>query len=62
MGLIFLLLEEDVMVKKNNVEYLLSVHLLKKLREIKVISDEEFAAIDRENKKSFYKNDNQRIA
>ena len=50
------------MVKGSNVEYLWSVHLLKKLREENMISDEEYAAIDRENRKSFYKNDNQRIA
>jgi CRISPR/Cas system-associated protein Cas7 (RAMP superfamily) len=60
--LIFIKTRRVSMVKGSNVEYLWSVHLLKKLREENMISDEEYAAIDRENRKSFYKNDNQRIA
>jgi hypothetical protein len=39
--------------KMTNVNYLLSVHLLKNLKNQKLISEEEFIAIDNENRKSF---------
>jgi hypothetical protein len=39
--------------------YLLSIHLLKNLKEQKLISDEEFIAIDNLNKKSFKVAENQ---
>lgn len=45
-----------------NVQYLLSLHMLKGLKEKKLISDEEFDAIDRENRRSFKYQDNKRIA
>lgn len=36
-----------------SIEYLCSIHLLKKLREENIISEEEYIAIDKENRKSF---------
>ena len=41
------------MEKKLNVEYLLSVHFLKKLRKIGFITYEQYDEIDRLNKASF---------
>ncbi|HHX62455.1 MAG TPA: hypothetical protein GX707_17355 [Epulopiscium sp.] len=39
--------------KMNNIEYLLSRNVLGSLREMDLISEKEFEAIDIENKKSF---------
>lgn len=50
------------MSNKPNVEYLLSVHILRNLKERNLISDEEFDAIDRENRRSFKYYDNKKIA
>jgi hypothetical protein len=46
----------------SNAEYLMSVHLLKKLKANHLISDEEFDAIDKENRKVFLKAESLRIA
>ncbi len=43
----------------NQIDYLLSVHILNELKEKNLITEEEFIAIDKENKKSFKVADNQ---
>ena len=43
----------------NHIDYLLSLHILNELKEKKLITEEEFIAIDNENKKSFKVTDNQ---
>ena len=43
----------------NQIDYLLSVHILNELKEKNLITEEEFIAIDNENKKSFKVADNQ---
>lgn len=43
----------------NHIDYLLSLHILKELKEKNLITEEEFIAIDSENKKSFKVADNQ---
>ena len=43
----------------NQIDYLLSLHILNELKEKKLITDEEFIDIDKENKKSFKVADNQ---
>ncbi|SDL24694.1 SHOCT domain-containing protein [Natronincola ferrireducens] len=48
------------MVNKS-VEYLLSTHILKDLKSRNLITEEEFIAIDIENKKSFQMAKNQGI-
>lgn len=50
------------MKANSNAEYLMSVHLLKKLKANHLISDEEFDAIDKENRKVFLKAESLRIA
>lgn len=40
-------------MEKNNVDYLLSLHVLKELKAKNLINEEEFTAIDMMNKKSF---------
>lgn len=40
-------------MKLHNVDYLLSVHILKELREKKLITEEEFCKIDELNRKAF---------
>lgn len=40
-------------LENKSVDYLLSVNILKKLRKQNLITQDEFEAIDRENKKSF---------
>lgn len=39
--------------KMNNIEYLLSRHVLMNLKDMNLISEKEFELIDLENKKSF---------
>ncbi len=41
------------MLTENTISYQLSLHILNSLKEANLISEEEFMAIDRENKKSF---------
>ena len=43
----------------NQIDYLLSVHILNELKEKNLITEDEFIAIDKENKKSFKVADNQ---
>ncbi len=43
----------------NHIDYLLSLHILNELKEKNLITEEEFIAIDNENKKSFKVADNQ---
>lgn len=43
----------------NQIDYLLSLHILNELKEKKLITEEEFIDIDNENKKSFKVADNQ---
>ena len=43
----------------NHIDYLLSVHILTELKEKNLITEDEFIAIDNENKKSFKVADNQ---
>jgi hypothetical protein len=43
----------------NQIDYLLSVHILTELKEKNLITEDEFIAIDKENKKSFKVADNQ---
>ena len=43
----------------NQIDYLLSLHILNELKEKNLITEEEFIAIDNENKKSFKVADNQ---
>ena len=43
----------------NQIDYLLSVHILTELKEKNLITEDEFIAIDNENKKSFKVADNQ---
>ncbi|WP_180964041.1 SHOCT domain-containing protein [Haloimpatiens massiliensis] len=50
------------MKSNSNVEYLMSVHLLKKLKANHMISDEEFDAIDKENRRVFLKAESLKIA
>ena len=44
---------------KDHIDYLLSLHIINELKEKKLITEEEFIAIDNENKKSFKVADNQ---
>lgn len=46
-------------MNENYMEYLLSVNILRGLKNKKLISEEEFAAIDNLNKKSFKVAENQ---
>lgn len=41
------------MIYETNTDYNLSVHILVMLKEKNLITEEEFAAIDKENQKSF---------
>ena len=41
------------MLNKNKINYQMSVHILKMLRNKNLITEDEFKAIDNENKKSF---------
>ena len=47
------------MENQNHIEYLLSVHILKELKEMNLISEKELDAIDQLNKKSFQMTENQ---
>ncbi|GAB6180362.1 hypothetical protein JCM14036_16810 [Desulfotomaculum defluvii] len=40
-------------MNQSTVNYQLSLHILNSLREMNLITEEEFAAIDKENQKSF---------
>ncbi|MFL0194820.1 SHOCT domain-containing protein [Clostridium sp. WILCCON 0269] len=46
-------------MNENYINYLLSVHILKDLKDKNIITEEEFAAIDDENKKCFKPKENQ---
>lgn len=46
---------------KGSTEYLLSLHILKQLMDRNLITEEEFTAIDIENRKSFQMAKNQGI-
>jgi len=41
------------LTNENKINYQLSLHILKSLRDSNLISEEEFAAIDMDNQKSF---------
>jgi hypothetical protein len=41
------------MINENRIHYQMSLHMLKMLRSKNLITEDEFAAIDNENKKSF---------
>ncbi|SFG92431.1 hypothetical protein SAMN05660649_03146 [Desulfotomaculum arcticum] len=41
------------MLNENLINYQLSLHILDSLRKMNLITEEEFMAIDKENKKSF---------
>ena len=41
------------MINDANINYRMSLHILKMLKEKNLITEDEFAAIDNENKKSF---------
>jgi hypothetical protein len=41
------------MIKENNINYLMSLHILKMLMRENLITEQEFTAIDKENRKSF---------
>ncbi len=41
------------MLNENIINYQLSLHILNSLKKLNLISEEEYMAIDRENKKSF---------
>lgn len=45
--------ERTILTNENKINYQLSLHILKSLRDSNLISEEEFAAIDMDNQKSF---------
>lgn len=50
---------EFLSMNENYIDYLLSVHILEDLRDKNIITEEEFIAIDKENKKCFKPKENQ---
>ena len=50
------------MINENKINYQMSLHILNMLKSKSLITEDEFTAIDNENKKSFKPFDNQALA